>query len=140
MVRDTARRNLLAHIEGERRNDIEAIMAPLSIAQLCDARLCAGDPGDVRIRHAPSRGSQHDEYRRGLDDPAVTRWAEDHCVLEYTDDYPLHRNMAVIVHFDPDGRIRSENIYWRGDRPASPKGEDFLALPGVTPNKLILSF
>ena len=32
MVRDTARRNLLAHIEGERRNDIEAIMAPLSIA------------------------------------------------------------------------------------------------------------
>ena len=53
-----------------------------------------------------------DEYLRALDDPKVTRWGEDHLVIEYNEDYPLHRDMTVIVHFDADGRVRSENTYF----------------------------
>ena len=73
-----------------------------------------------------------DEYRRALDDPAVTRWGEDHCVLEYTDDYPHHRNMIVVVHFEGD-RIKSENTYFRTLEQPRKAGEALAGLPGVIP-------
>ena len=73
-----------------------------------------------------------DEYRRALDDPAVTRWGEDHCVLEYTDDYPLHRNMIVVVHFDGD-RVKSENTYFRTLEQPRETGAALAGMPGVVP-------
>lgn len=138
MVSETARRNLLAHIDGERRHDIDAIMAPLSDHPsyvIPDFVLEGREAIRAMYESAMSNLSAEnmDEYRRALDDPAVTRWGEDHVVLEYTEAYPLHRNMVVVVHFEPDGRIRSENTYWRGVRPSAPRGDDFLAIPGVVP-------
>jgi hypothetical protein len=39
---------------------------------------------------------------------------EDHIVLEYTYDYPLHRGMVVIVVFDDD-KIKGENTYYSSE-------------------------
>ena len=33
-------------------------------------------------------------------------------MIEYSDAYPLHRGMVVVVHFGRNGRIRSENTYF----------------------------
>jgi len=119
MVSERARENLLRHIEAERRRDLDAIVAPLS----SHARYVIQDmvfEGRDAIRAMYARGLDNltdenmDEYLRALDDPAVTRWGDRHCVIEYSDDYPLHRNMVVIVHFDENDDLVSENTYWHG--------------------------
>lgn len=112
-----ARRFLEAHIAGERAGDLDALMAALS----AHPRYVV--PGWVLEGHEAVRTLYQralpllspelsDEYLRALDDPRVARWGEDHIVLEYTDDYPLHRGMVVVVHFDADGRVSSENTYF----------------------------
>lgn len=119
MVSATARANLERHIAAERRQDIDAIMAPLSPAAryVIQDRIIDG-PDAIRAMYARGldnlTGENMDEYLKALDDPAVTRWGDDHCVIEYSDDYPLHRNMVVVVHFDEDGKVKAENTYWRG--------------------------
>ena len=112
-----ARRVLEAHIAGERAGDLDARMAALS------RHPCYVVPGWVLDGREAVRAMYEralpllspelsDEYLRALDDPRVARWGSDHIVLEYTDDYPLHRGMVVVVHFDGDGRVRSENTYF----------------------------
>jgi hypothetical protein len=112
-----ARRNLEAHIQGERDRDLDALMAPLSDVP------CYVVPGWMLEGRAAVRTMYEgampllspelsDEYLRALDDPAVAHWGDDHVVLEYTPDYPLHRGMVVVVHFDAQGRIHSENTYF----------------------------
>ena len=119
MVSQVARRNLEAHIAAERRHDIDAIMAPLSDhpRYVLQDKVVEGRDA-IRAMYLGGMDSlseeNMDEYLRALDDPAVCRWGEDHCVIEYSDDYPLHRNMVVVVHFDVDGKVKSENSYWRG--------------------------
>ena len=100
-----ARRHLEAHIAGERAGDLDALMAALS------NHPCYVVPGWVldgreAVRSMYERAlpllspELSDEYLRALDDPRVARWGSDHIVLEYTDDYPLHRGMVVVVHID----------------------------------------
>ena len=112
-----ARRNLQAHIEGERLRDLDALMAPLSGSPRYVI------PGWVLTGRAAVRAMYEralpllsptlsDEYLRAIDDPRVCRWGDDHLVIEYSDAYPLHRGMVVVVHFDCDGRIHSENTYF----------------------------
>ena len=112
-----ARRYLEAHIAGERAGDLDALMAALS------NHPCYVVPGWIldgreAVRTMYERAlpllspELSDEYLRALDDPRVARWGSDHIVLEYTDDYPLHRGMVVVVHFDAEGRVRSENTYF----------------------------
>ena len=119
MVSATARKNLELHIEGERRHDIDALMAPLSD----NPRYVLQDTileGRDAIRSMYQQGfhgitpENMDEYLRALDDPEVTTWGNSHCVIEYSDDYPLHKNMIVVVHFDERDKVKSENTYFRG--------------------------
>jgi hypothetical protein len=116
-VHPDARRNLEAHIAGERAHDIDALLAPLS----ANPRYVV--PGWVlegrdAVRELYRRAlpwltpELSDEYLRALDDPGVARWGADHLVIEYSSDYPLHRGMVVVVHFDAEGRVRSENTYY----------------------------
>lgn len=138
MVSETAKANLIAHIEGERRHEIDAIMAPLSAAAsyVIPGYVLEGKPAIRAMyeRAMPFLTQENmDEYRRALDDPAITRWGDRHCVIEYSNDYPLHRNMVVIVHFDDEDKVLSENTYWRGERPKPRGGPEFLAIPGVIP-------
>jgi hypothetical protein len=104
-VHPDARRNLEAHIQGERNRDLDALMAPLSDAP------CYVVPGWVLEGRAAVRTMYErampllspelsDEYLRALDDRAVAHWGNDRVVLEYTNTYPLHRGMVVVVHFD----------------------------------------
>ena len=138
MVSDAARKNLEAHIAGERRRDLDALMAPLSdhpfyviTDYLLDGREAVRA---MYERVLPILNDQlSDEYLRALDDPNVASWGDRHCVLEYTDDYPLHRNMIVVVHFDGD-KVKSENTYFRTSKMMkAPVDEAFLATPGVIP-------
>ena len=112
-----ARSNLEAHIAGERAHDLDALMVPLS------ARPRYVVPGWVLVGRDAVREMYRralrwltpelsDEYLRSLDDPRVARWGTDHLVIEYTQDYPLHRGMVVVVHFDAEGRIHGENTYF----------------------------
>jgi hypothetical protein len=119
MISKAALKNLIDHIEAERRQDLDAMIAPLSDR----ARYVIQDSvfeGREAIRAMYAAGldkltdANMDEYQRALDDPSVTSWGERHCVIEYSDDYPLHRNMVVVVHFDEDDKLVSENTYWRG--------------------------
>ena len=116
MVSTAARRSLQAHINAERAHDIEAVMATLSPSpryvipnSVLEGREAVQAMYERALRHLPTE--HYDEYLRALADPRVTRWGEDHIVLEYTDDYPLHRGMVVIVVFDGD-KIKSENTYY----------------------------
>ena len=119
MVSATARRNLALHIEGERRHDIDALMQPLSD----NPRYVLQDlvlEGREAIRAMYEQGfhamtnENMDEYLQALEDPDVTTWGDKHCVIEYSDGYPLHRNMVVVVHFDEHDKVKSENTYYRG--------------------------
>jgi hypothetical protein len=112
-----ARRNLEAHIAGERVQNLEALMAPLSA---CPRYVVPGWllEGRDAVREMYRRALPYlthalsDEYLRAIDDDSVSRWGEDHIVIEYTADYPLHAGMVVVVHFDDEGRVYSENTYY----------------------------
>lgn len=116
MLSTAARRNLEAHINAERAHDIEAVMATVSHSpryvipnSVLEGREAVRAMYERALKHLPTE--HYDEYLRALADPRVARWGEDHIVLEYTDDYPLHRGMVVIVVFDGD-KIQSENTYY----------------------------
>jgi hypothetical protein len=51
-----------------------------------------------------------EEILRALDDPSVTHWGESHCLIEYSEEYPLHRGWVLVVHFDGD-RVAGEHGY-----------------------------
>ena len=133
-----ARQVLLAHFRGERDRDLDATMAPLSAHPtwlVPNYRLEGREA--VRALYAKALVAMQegwmDESIRALDDPQVTHWGQAHCVMEYSDAYPMHRGWVMVVHFDDDGRIRSENVYPRPDHRLPPDlGRDFEALPGVT--------
>ncbi len=74
-----------------------------------------------------------EEILRALDDPSVTRWGESHCLIEYSDAYPLHRGWILVVHFDGD-RIAGEHGYLtlRAQTSDGGFGKDLEELPGVT--------
>lgn len=122
MVSAEARKNLELHIEAERRHDMEGIVAPLSddASFIVDSMIFEGKDA---IRSMYERGldqltsERQDEYLQALDDPEVTKWGPTHCVIEYSDKYPLHKNLVVIVHFDEQGKVKSENTYYRGGYP-----------------------
>ena len=133
-----ARSNLEAHIAGERTQDLDALMAPLS------ARPRYVVPGwvlegrdavrEMYLRALPYLSpALSDEYLRAIDDPGVCRWGEAHIVIEYTRDYPLHDGMVVVVHFDDEERVHSENTYYAnpalGERFAIPSYE---GVPGAS--------
>jgi hypothetical protein len=128
---------LLAHFQGERAGDLDATMAPVSVRPTWlfpNYRL----KGQEAVRAFYSKTlaglpqGWMDECIRALDDPQVTHWGETHCVIEYSDAYPMHVGWVMVAHFDDDG-IRSENVYPRPDSGVHPAlGSDFDALPGVT--------
>jgi hypothetical protein len=141
MVSATSRKNLEAHIAGERARDIKALMAPLA------ANPSYAVPGFI-LRGRPAIEEMYkrvlevlspelsDEYLRALDDPAVTRWGEDHCVIEYNETYPLHCGMVVVVHFKDD-LIVSENTYFTSARGFTQSFAGGMgAIPGAIPNAL----
>jgi hypothetical protein len=116
-VRPAARRYLEAHIAGERARDLDALMAPLSESPryvvpgwILDGRTAVRTMYERALPLLSTALS--DEYLRAIDDPHVARWGSDHLVLEYSTDYPLHRGMVVVVHFDAADRVRSENTYF----------------------------
>lgn len=138
MVSQAARKNLEAHIQGEAERDMEALMAPLSdsVRYVIPNYVLEGKAAIEAMyeRAMPVLTRENsDEYLRALDDPAVARWGENHCVLEYTDDYPLHRGMVVVIHFDGD-KVKSENTYFTsaGRLQEMTRDEDFEKVPGVT--------
>jgi hypothetical protein len=133
-----ARRNLITHIEGERLRDLDALMAPLSSSPhyVIPGWVLTGRPA-VRAMYERAlpllSPALSDEYLRAIEDPQVSRWGSDHLVIEYSDDYPLHRGMVVVVHFDADGRIRSENTYFTSQALLARHGsESYEGIPGAT--------
>ena len=138
MISDTARRNLESHIKGERARDIEALMAPLCTnpRYVIPGFILEGRAA-VRAmyeKHVASFSEElSDEYLRALNDPCVTRWGSDHCVIEYSDEYRLHRGMVVVVHFEDD-RVKSENTYFTSASryAAAVKDDGFPGVAGVT--------
>jgi hypothetical protein len=140
MVSAAARKHLEAHIAGERARDIKALMAPLA------ANPSYAVPGFI-LRGRPAVEEMYrrvldvlspelsDEYLRALHDPAVTRWGQDHCVIEYNETYPLHWGMVVIIHFKDD-LIVSENTYFTSARgfAQSLAAGGMGAIPGAIPN------
>lgn len=138
MVSPSARETLKAHILAERAGDLDGAMATLSdnpVFVVPNFRVEGREA--VRAMYKLSIGAlppeYYDEILRALDDPRVSRWGEEHIVLEYTDDYPLHRGLVVVVHFDGD-RVKSENSYCssasRFERVRYP--DDFAMMPGIT--------
>jgi hypothetical protein len=137
MVTVAARSNLVAHIEGERARDLDALMAPLANhpryvipGLVLEGQVAVRAMYQLALPRLTTELS--DEYLRALDDPQVTRWGENHCVIEYDARYPLHRGMVVIVHFAGD-RVRSENTYFTthaGFQSGIPAAA-FAGIPGV---------
>jgi hypothetical protein len=140
MVSTTAKEMLRAHIAGELAGDIDATMAPLSDYPIWVTPTHRIEGRDAvralyeRVLKVSIAGLM-DEYLRALDDPQVTKWGESHCVIEYSDEYPLHRGWVSVVHFDGD-RVAGEHAYVtlpdQMKRYGEGSGEDFEALPGVT--------
>ncbi len=138
MVSAAARKSLEAHIRGERERDLAAAMAALSDHPryvvpnfIFDGR--AAIEAMYRLVLPSLTPENADEYLRALDDPAVARWGDGHCVLEYSDDYPLHKGMVVVIHFDGD-KVKSENTYFVSTHQFEETfpPEVFAGVPGVT--------
>ena len=138
MVSDAARQSLRDHVAGELAGDLDATMAPLSerpVWLLTNYRLDGYEAVRAMYeRLLPLVPAEYvEEMQRAIDDTTVTQWGESHCVIEYTDAYPLHRGSVLVVHFDGD-RISGEHAYMTV--PPEPMtglfGEDFEHVPGVT--------
>lgn len=136
MSRERLREVILRHIEAETARDIDAILASLHP----DPHWII--PGfDVRGQEAlralyesvmplltPENAA---EYIRALDDPRVASWGEDHVVLIYTEDYPIHYGMIVVARLEDD-MLKSEHTLFSLQHPATIV-PPFAHLPGVTP-------
>jgi hypothetical protein len=138
VVSDAARQSLREHLAGELAGDLDATMAPLSerpVWLIPDYRLEGLEAVRAMYdRTLPIMPAEYvEEIRRAIDDPTVTHWGESHCVIEYTDAYPLHRGWVLVVHFDGD-RISGEHGYVTLPTETSTGlfGEDFECVPGVT--------
>ena len=136
MVSDAARQSLRDHLAGELAGDLDATMAPLSERPVwLTANYRVEGPEAVRAmyeRVLPLVPAEYvEEMRRAIDDTTVTHWGESHCVIEYTDAYPLHRGSVLVVHFDGD-RISGEDYYGPTETSTGLLGEDFEHVPGVT--------
>jgi hypothetical protein len=137
-VSDAARQSLREHLAGELARDLDATMAPLSERPVwlipgyrLEGRLAVSAMYERTLPLAPAEYVE--EIRRAIDDTTVTHWGESHCVIEYTDAYPLHRGWVLVVHFDGD-RISGEHGYFTQQTETAPGlfGDDFEHVPGVT--------
>ena len=65
--------------------------------------------------------------------PRTTRWGDDHIVIEYTADYPLHAGMVVVVHFDAEvvSAARTRILRQPGLLARYPDGS-YAGVPGAT--------
>jgi len=120
MISKAARHNLAAHIRGERALDLDALLAPLceNPSYVVPGYVLHGRAAVAEMYRQvmPAlSGELSDEYLRALDDPAVARWDDDHCVPEYSDAYSLHRGVVVVVRFEGD-LLRSENTCFTSRR------------------------
>jgi len=140
MVSNVAREMLRAHVSGELAGDLDAAMAPLSdhpIWRIPGYRLEGREA--VRAMYEIALKVQPAEYvkeiLRAIDDPEVTFWGETHCVIEYSDAYPLHRGWILVVHFDGD-RVAGEHGYQTTpdqiQRSREGLGAALEGVPGVT--------
>ena len=136
MVTQAQRAMLEAHIEAERRQDLDAILVTLSAqpSYVIPNYVVTGREA-LRAMYQRSMSAltpeNADEYLRALEDPRVATWGDNHIVLQYSDDYPLHAGMAVVIHFDGD-HIRSEDTYYTSAGRFRPDPDDgFASLPGV---------
>ena len=138
MVSEAARQSLRDHLAGELAGDLDATMAPLSerpVWLIQNYRLEGQEA--VRAMYEKALALTPAEYLeeilRAIDDPTVTYWGESHCVIEYSDAYPLHRGWVLVVHFDGD-RVSGEHGYFTLPAETSTGlfGEDLEHLPGVT--------
>jgi hypothetical protein len=138
MVSDAARQSLRDHLAGELAGDLDATMAPLSecpVWLIPNYRLEGHEAVRAMYDRAlPLMAAEYvEEILRAIDDPIVTHWGEAHCVIEYSDAYPLHRGWVLVLHFDGD-RISGEHGYMTLPTETSPGlfGEDLEHVPGVT--------
>ena len=136
MVSDAARQSLRDHLAGELAGDLDATMAPLSerpVWLLTNYRLDGYEAVRAMYeRLLPLVPAEYvEEMQRAIDDTTVAHGGESHCVIEYTDAYPLHRGSVLVVHFDGD-RISGEHYYGPTETSTGLFGEDFEHVPGVT--------
>jgi hypothetical protein len=138
MVSDAARQSLRDHLAGELAGDLDATMAPLSERPVwlipsyrLEGREAVRAMYDRALPLMPAESVE--EILRAIDDPTVTRWGDSHCVIEYTDAYPLHRGWVLVVHFDGD-RVSGEHGYMTlpTETSAGVFGADLEHVPGVT--------
>jgi hypothetical protein len=136
MVSDAARSALKAHVVGELAGDLTATMAAVSDHPVwltpsyrLEGREAVRAMYETVLRVVPA--AYVEEILRALDDPEVTFWGESHCVIEYSDAYPMHRGWILIVHFDGD-RVAGEHAYQTTAAPIAQSSEvPGLALQGV---------
>ena len=135
-----AREVLLRHFLAERERDVDTAMATVSAhpSWLLPNRRVEGRDA-VRALYERSMPllpeGWFDESIRALDDSQITHWGDAHCVIEYSDEYAMHRGWVMVIHFDDDGMIRSENAYPPpGSSLPTNRGADFEGLPGVVPH------
>ncbi len=139
MVSAAARKMLVRHIEAERIRDLDGVLATLSATPVYlvpgyrlegrEALRAMYTGALVRIQDGNS-----DEYLNALEDPEVAYWGERHCVLDYSDKYPLHRGMSVVIIWDGD-HIKSEHTFFSiaktFNAAATMRDAAFRAIPGV---------
>ena len=136
MVSDVAREMLRAHVTGELAGDLDATMAPLSDHPVwlvpgyrLEGREAVRAMYEMALKVQPA--AYLEEILRALDDPEVTFWGDAHCVIEYSDAYPLHRGWILVVHFDGD-RVAGEHGYQTAPDQIARSSEGFgSALEGV---------
>ena len=119
---------LQAHFLAELARDVDAIMATMSDNPTWLV------PGD-RVEGLEAGRALYekflptlpegwfDECLGALDDPRTTRWGETHCVIEFSEAYPLHRGSVMVVHFEGN-KLSEENLYPRPQNPR-PSGRGF---------------
>jgi hypothetical protein len=140
MVSNAAREMLRAHVAGEVAGDLDATMAALSDHPVwlipgyrVEGREAVRAWYEMALKVQPV--AYVEEILRALDDPGVTFWGETHCVIEYSDAYPLHRGVILVVHFDGD-RVAGEHGYQTTPDQIAQFREGFGAalegVPGVT--------
>jgi hypothetical protein len=137
MVSNAAKEALRAHVTGELAADLDATMAPLSDHPVwlipgyrVEGREAVRALYETALKVQPA--AYVEEILRALDDPGVTFWGETHCVIEYSDAYPLHRGWILVVHFDGD-RVAGEHGYQTTpDQSREGLGAALEGVPGVT--------
>jgi len=118
VTREARIANMVEHMLAEKDNDLERLMATVGPNPQWDLHPIGYWKGwdtvrEMYWRNFPFEPEGPEEMIKGVTDPRVAMWGEDHVIFHmalFADDYPRHRNLTILMKFEGN-LVKGETVF-----------------------------